>query len=54
VQGLNRVSALIDEAEVKAEQGHLQQAQEIMKQVDALRKEYHDQRNESIWKRFFG
>jgi soluble cytochrome b562 len=54
VQGLNRVSALIDEARVRVEQGQLQQAQEIMEQVDALRKEYHDQRNESIWKRIFG
>lgn len=51
LQGLDKVSSVIVAAQDKADQGQLQQAQAIMEQVDSLRKEYHDQRNESIWKR---
>ncbi|NRB37985.1 MAG: cytochrome b562 family protein [Pseudomonadales bacterium] len=54
LQGLNKVSVVVDDAQIKANDGQMQQAKEMLKQVDHLREEYHDQRNESIWKRFFG
>ena len=54
LQGLNKVAVVVDEAQAQADAGQMKQAQETLKQVDDLRVEYHDQRNESIWKRFFG
>lgn len=54
LQGLNKVSAVISQAKLQAESGELKKAQETLKEVDVLREEYHDQRNDSIWKRLFG
>lgn len=54
IEGLNKVSKTIEEAQKKAQAGQLKQAQNLLKQVDALRKEYHDKRNTSIWQRLFG
>ena len=53
LEGLNKVSVLVTQAKQQAEEGKMAQAQATLKDVDLLREEYHEQRNESIWKRLF-
>lgn len=54
LEGLNKVSDVVQQAQQKANAGELKQAQKLLEQVDALRIQYHEQRKTSIWKRIFG
>ncbi len=54
LEGLNKLSDAIDEVNVRVEAQQLEQAKESLKQINDLRKEYHDKRNPSIWQRLFG
>ncbi|MGP9801585.1 cytochrome b562 [Rheinheimera sp. NSM] len=53
-QGLQQVLAQLQLAKQAAEQDDVTQARLHLQQVDALRKEYHQQRKVSIWRLLFG
>lgn len=53
-QGLQQVLAELQLAKQAAEQDDVDQAKLHLQQVDALRKEYHQQRKISIWQLLFG
>ncbi|MDP2715372.1 cytochrome b562 [Rheinheimera sp.] len=53
-QGLQQVLAELQLAKQAAEQDDVAQARLHLQQVDALRKEYHQQRKVSIWRLLFG
>lgn len=54
LEGFNKLSAALDVVESELEQGNFKAAQSALRNVDALREEYHDKRNPSIWSKIFG
>ncbi|OOE41300.1 cytochrome b562 [Salinivibrio kushneri] len=54
MEGFDKLAVTLDEIETALSQGDLDQAKQGMRQIDALREEYHDKRNPSIWQRLFG
>lgn len=54
MEGFKKLAIAIDGVEAQIEAGDLEQAQELLREVDDLRIEYHDRRNPSIWSRLFG
>ncbi|KGY10330.1 cytochrome b562 [Vibrio sp. MarTm2] len=53
-EGFTKLSQALDAVDAKLEQGDLDAAKQELRQVDALREEYHDKRNPSIWSKLFG
>ncbi|KIE21594.1 cytochrome b562 family protein [Vibrio sinaloensis] len=53
-EGFTKLSKALDAVDAKLEQGDLDAAKQELRQVDALREEYHDKRNPSIWSKLFG
>lgn len=54
LEGFNKLSVALAEVDAKLSDGDLASAKQALKQVDALREEYHDKRNPSIWSTIFG
>lgn len=54
MEGFDKLAVTLDEIETALSEGDLDQAKQGMRQIDALREEYHDKRNPSIWQRLFG
>ncbi|MGL6259713.1 cytochrome b562 [Vibrio sp. WXL103] len=54
LEGFARLTAVIEEVNAHLDADDLDQAQHSLRQVDALRIEYHEKRNPSIWRRLFG
>ena len=52
--GLAKVLTELGAAKVAAQQDDIASAQQHLRQVDALRKQYHKQRKVSIWQLLFG
>ncbi|WP_038176741.1 MULTISPECIES: cytochrome b562 [Vibrio] len=53
LEGFNKLSVALDTVEDKLADGDLLAAKAALKRVDALREEYHDKRNPSIWSKLF-
>ncbi|MDN3685692.1 cytochrome b562 [Vibrio sinaloensis] len=53
-EGFTKLSKALDTVDAKLEQGDLEGAKSELRNVDALREEYHDKRNPSIWSKLFG
>tara|TARA_Y100001956_G_C4126532_1_gene190440 strand:- start:4011 stop:4394 length:384 start_codon:yes stop_codon:yes gene_type:complete len=53
-EGFTKLSQALDSVDAKLEQGDLEAAKQELRHVDALREEYHDKRNPSIWSKLFG
>ncbi|MGD8110060.1 cytochrome b562 [Vibrio sp. TRT 17S01] len=53
-EGFNKLSKAIERVETQLDNGNFDQAKESLREIDALRVEYHDKRNPSIWQRLFG
>ncbi|EGA68806.1 soluble cytochrome b562 [Vibrio sinaloensis DSM 21326] len=53
-EGFTKLSKALDMVDAKLEQGDLEGAKSELRNVDALREEYHDKRNPSIWSKLFG
>lgn len=53
-EGFTKLSQALDAVDAKLEQGDLDAAKQELRQIDALREEYHDKRNPSIWSKLFG
>lgn len=54
MEGFKKLATSIDKIEAELEQGNFEQAQQELRDIDALRIEYHDKRNPSIWSKLFG
>ncbi len=54
LEGFNKLSVTLDEIEADLDTGNLQEAKKQLREIDNLRKEYHDKRNPSIWSKLFG
>src|SRR5690606_26608584 len=53
-QGLAQVQTELQSAKAAAQRDDMAAAQQHLRQVEALRKEYHKQRKVSIWQLLFG
>ncbi|MBY8067017.1 cytochrome b562 family protein [Vibrio fluvialis] len=54
LEGFNKLTVALDKIENELEHDEFDAAKSSLQQVDSLRKEYHEKRNPSIWKRLFG
>ncbi len=54
LEGFNKLSIALDSVEAKLDAGDIDAAKAELQQVDALREEYHDKKNPSIWSKLFG
>ncbi|EKO3390358.1 cytochrome b562 family protein [Vibrio fluvialis] len=54
LEGFNKLTVALDKIENELEHDEFDAAKSSLQQVDGLRKEYHEKRNPSIWKRLFG
>ncbi|NVD07796.1 cytochrome b562 family protein [Vibrio sp. JPW-9-11-11] len=54
LEGFNKLSMALAEVDAKLSAGDLAAAKQALREVDALREEYHDKRNPSIWSKIFG
>lgn len=54
LEGFNKLSVALDKIENELANGEFEAAQTSLRSVDNLKKEYHEGRNPSIWKRLFG
>lgn len=54
LEGFNKLEVALGQIENDLEKGELDAAKNALKDVDGLRKEYHEKRNPSIWQRLFG
>lgn len=53
-EGFTKLSNALDSVDAKLELGDLEGAKSELRNVDALREEYHEKRNPSIWSKLFG
>lgn len=54
LEGFNKLTVTLDSVESSLDAGNFDEAKQELRQVDALREEYHDKRNPSIWSKLFG
>ncbi|MBY8314456.1 cytochrome b562 family protein [Vibrio fluvialis] len=54
LEGFNKLTVALNKIENELEHDEFDAAKSSLQQVDSLRKEYHEKRNPSIWKRLFG
>lgn len=54
LEGFNKLTVTLDSVESSLNAGNFDEAKQELRQVDALREEYHDKRNPSIWSKLFG
>ncbi|OOE86785.1 cytochrome b562 [Salinivibrio sharmensis] len=54
MEGFDKLAVTVEEIDAALSEGDLDKAQQGLRQIDALREEYHDKRNPSIWQRLFG
>jgi soluble cytochrome b562 len=54
MEGFDKLAVTVEGIDAALSEGDLDKAQQGMRQIDALREEYHDKRNPSIWQRLFG
>lgn len=54
LEGFNKLTLALDSVENDLEQGNLAQAKDALREVDSLRKEYHEKKKPSIWEKLFG
>lgn len=54
LEGFNKLSVALAKVDAKLSAGDLAAAKQALREVDALREEYHDKRNPSIWSKIFG
>ncbi len=53
-EGFEKLSLSIEAINHDLQQGDLEAAKQELRTIDALREEYHDKRNPSIWSKLFG
>ncbi|NOH95672.1 cytochrome b562 [Vibrio sp. 99-70-13A1] len=54
MEGFKKITASLDSIEQKLDNGEFDEAKQELRSIDALREEYHEKRNPSIWSKIFG
>ncbi|MDN3616580.1 cytochrome b562 [Vibrio gallaecicus] len=54
MEGFKKITASLDSIEQKLDNGKFDEAKQELRSIDALREEYHEKRNPSIWSKIFG